>query len=249
MPPSPPYGIVLRTTNGGTDWFTQVSDHSMKLGINFIDSNIGWWVGQGGYIYKTTDGGNNWIFQLGPSTSSDWLYDLHFINENIGYAVGVCGRILRTTNAGNEWIIQPSGTNQTILGVYFTDENYGTAVGGDGIILRTTNGGGGIMFLEEQNDIHNEFELFQNYPNPFNPVTKIKFSIPSITLRRAQSDIKVSLQVYDVLGNEIATLLNEEKPTGEYEVGFNGANLPSGIYFFRLKAEEFVETMKMVLLK
>ncbi|MCU0406885.1 MAG: hypothetical protein MUE64_07945, partial [Ignavibacteriaceae bacterium] len=71
--------------------------------------------------------------------------------------------------------------------------------------------------------VHNDgneirFELYQNYPNPFNPSTKIKYSIPSITLRQAQSDIHVSLKVFDVLGNEIETLVNEEKPVGTYEV-------------------------------
>jgi hypothetical protein len=93
------------------------------------------------------------------------------------------------------------------------------------------------------------FILQQNYPNPFNPSTKIKYSIPSVTLRRAQSDFFVSLKVYDVLGNEVATLVNEEKPVGNYEVEFNSATLPSGIYFYQLKAGEFISTKKMLLLK
>ena len=95
----------------------------------------------------------------------------------------------------------------------------------------------------------NEFSLSQNYPNPFNPVTKIKYNIPSVTLRQAQSDIKVTLKVYDILGREVATLVNEEKPAGEYEVEFNGIGLPSGIYFYQLKAGEYSETRKMILIK
>lgn len=95
----------------------------------------------------------------------------------------------------------------------------------------------------------NEFSLSQNYPYPFNPITKIKYSIPSVTLRQAQSDILVALIVYDILGREVATLVNEEKPAGEYEVEFNGNNLPSGIYFYQLKASQFSETRKMVLLR
>ncbi len=94
-----------------------------------------------------------------------------------------------------------------------------------------------------------EFMLYQNFPNPFNPVTKLKYSIPSVTLRQAQSDIRVTLIVYDILGREVTTLVNEEKPIGEYEVEFNAANLPSGIYFYQLKAGGFVETKKMILLK
>jgi hypothetical protein len=99
-----------------------------------------------------------------------------------------------------------------------------------------------------------DYYLFQNYPNPFNPSTKIKFQIPSITLLQSQSDNLVTLKVYDVLGNEIATLVNEEKQPGIYEVEFSlnsdgGRNLSSGIYFYQLKSGNFVETKKMLLLK
>ena len=87
------------------------------------------------------------------------------------------------------------------------------------------------------------FRLIQNYPNPFNPTAKIKHSIP-VGTRRA-----VSLQIYDVLGNEIATLINEDKPAGNYEVEWNASSLPRGIYFYRLQAGEFVKTKKMLLLK
>ncbi len=95
------------------------------------------------------------------------------------------------------------------------------------------------------------FNLQQNYPNPFNPSTKIKFTIPSVG---AYYNTPVTLKVYDVLGNEIATLVNEEKPAGTYEVEFNGRGLihqtlPSGIYFYQLRAGNFVDTKKMILLK
>jgi hypothetical protein len=85
------------------------------------------------------------------------------------------------------------------------------------------------------------FNLSQNYPNPFNPSTKIKYQIPELSF--------VTLKVYDVLGNEVAALVNEEKPVGSYELEFNATSLPSGIYFYRLQAGSFVETKKMVLLK
>jgi hypothetical protein len=86
-----------------------------------------------------------------------------------------------------------------------------------------------------------DFELFQNYPNPFNPVTSIKYTIPSAQY--------VSLKVFDVLGNEVATLVSEVRPAGSYEIMFNATNLPSGVYFYRLQAGPFVETKKMILLK
>ncbi len=103
--------------------------------------------------------------------------------------------------------------------------------------------------VEDDGKIPKTFSLSQNYPNPFNPSTKIKFTIPSVTLRQAQSDNWVTLKVYDVLGNEIATLVNEEKQPGTYEVEFDGATLPSGIYFYQFKAGQFSETKKMILLK
>jgi cell wall-associated NlpC family hydrolase len=85
------------------------------------------------------------------------------------------------------------------------------------------------------------FSLSQNYPNPFNPSTSISFSLA----RTSQATLKV----FDVLGKEIAVLVNEEKPAGKYKVSFNAANLPSGIYFYNLRAENFTETKKFILLK
>ena len=94
-----------------------------------------------------------------------------------------------------------------------------------------------------------EYSLSQNFPNPFNPATKIKYSIPSVTLRQAQSDIHVTLKVYDMLGNEVATLVNEEKQPGMYEVEFNGKNFSSGVYICQLRTENYLKTIKMLLLK
>jgi hypothetical protein len=91
------------------------------------------------------------------------------------------------------------------------------------------------------------FYLGQNYPNPFNPHTKIKFNIP-VTLSEAETSL-VILKVYDVLGNEITTLVNEEKITGNYEVEIDGTGLPSGVYFYQLKTGNYSETKKMVLLR
>jgi hypothetical protein len=85
------------------------------------------------------------------------------------------------------------------------------------------------------------FSSEQNFPNPFNPTTTITYQIPEISF--------VTLKVYDVLGKEITTLVNEEKPAGNYVVEFNAINLPSGIYFCRINAGNFVETKKMVLMK
>jgi hypothetical protein len=85
------------------------------------------------------------------------------------------------------------------------------------------------------------YSLSQNYPNPFNPVTKINFAIPKSGL--------VTLKVYDILGREVMTLVNEMKTAGNYTVDFNGANLSSGAYFYRLKSGEFIDTKRMMLIK
>jgi hypothetical protein len=93
-----------------------------------------------------------------------------------------------------------------------------------------------------------QFSLEQNYPNPFNPSTTIRYSIPA-SLNPSKGGTLVTLNVYDVLGNEVATLVNEEKPAGSYEVNFNAAELPSGVYFYELKAGSFTQTKKLILLR
>ena len=87
----------------------------------------------------------------------------------------------------------------------------------------------------------NSYFLEQNFPNPFNPSTKIEYSIPQLS--------NVVMKVFDVLGNEIETLVSEEKPTGAYELNWNAQQMPSGIYFYQLRAGSFIETKKMILLK
>lgn len=86
-----------------------------------------------------------------------------------------------------------------------------------------------------------EYFLGQNYPNPFNPSTQFEFALPK------KSNIK--LKIFDALGNEIANLINESKPAGNYQGSFNAVGLPSGIYFYRLETEGFSETRKMLLIK
>jgi hypothetical protein len=91
------------------------------------------------------------------------------------------------------------------------------------------------------NKILTVFSLNQNYPNPFNPATTISFTLPSKSF--------VSLKVFDLLGREVATLVNEQKSAGTYTQKWNAANVSSGIYFYRLQADKFTETKKLLLLK
>ncbi len=94
---------------------------------------------------------------------------------------------------------------------------------------------------EEVNTTVNNYSLFQNYPNPFNPSTTIRWQQPEAGV--------VTLKIYDVLGNEVAMLINEDKPVGEYEIEFNGNNISSGVYFYQIKSAYFNQTKKMILLK
>jgi hypothetical protein len=95
--------------------------------------------------------------------------------------------------------------------------------------------------------IPSAYSLSQNYPNPFNPNTKIKFDIQKSVVSSQYS--VVTLKVFDILGKEVVTLVNEKLNPGTYEVTFDGSNYASGIYFYQLKAGEFIETKKLVLLK
>jgi Secretion system C-terminal sorting domain len=95
--------------------------------------------------------------------------------------------------------------------------------------------------VENLNNVPNNFYLGQNYPNPFNPSTTISFSIP-------EEDF-VSLKVFNSLGEEVATLVNEIKPSGKYSVSFDASNLTSGVYFYKIKAGKFIGTKKMILIK
>jgi hypothetical protein len=90
-------------------------------------------------------------------------------------------------------------------------------------------------------EIPKQFELYQNFPNPFNPATKIRYSIAKEGL--------VTLKIYNVIGEEVVTLVKEERSAGVYEINFNAASLPSGVYFYQVKAGDFIQTKKMILLK
>ena len=177
-----------------------------------------------------------------PDYEFDFI-DVVFITNSIITVLGGDGQVLYwTTDGGINWTLRPFGTAQYLNCLFFIDELTGWAVGDNGTILHTTNGG--VTFIEEEENNFTqpkEFLLLQNYPNPFNPNTIIKYSIPKSS--------QVSLKIFNTLGEKIETLVDEEKPAGTYELNWNAANLPSGVYFYRLQAGDFVQTRKMILLK
>ena len=103
--------------------------------------------------------------------------------------------------------------------------------------------------VESSEPVVSRFYLEQNYPNPFNPSTKIKFTIPNVIASETKQSQLVTLKVYDLFGKEVTTLINEEKPAGNYEIIFNAARLTSGVYFYKLQAGDLIQTKKMVLMK
>jgi len=189
-------------------------------------------------IYKSNNCGVSWNEQI--SGTNKHIYNSYFLDSSTGFAVGDSGLILRTSNGGINWTVQNSNTTKKLFDVHFTNHNVGIIAGEDGTILTTTTGG--LTFVNSNSVfIPDGYYLSQNYPNPFNPVTNLEFGISNLGF--------VSLKVYDALGKEVKTLINESRSAGNYKVEFDGSDLPSGIYFYKLEAGDFTETKRMTLLK
>ncbi len=222
--------------------------------IYFKYPSLIWSVGENGYIVYSSDNGENWTEQNNPDLLNRSLNDVFFsqiYNWGLGWAVGDQGLILKTTNFGTNWQIESEGTTinnlKRIKFCHWADFWGGSF--GPGIIVgehKTVLINPIVVSIEDNPIAVEKFHLSQNYPNPFNPSTKIKFEIPG---QARDDNALVTLKVYDVLGNEITTLVNEDKPAGEYEVEFDGRDLTSGIYFYQLQAGALVKTKKMILLK
>ena len=108
---------------------------------------------------------------------------------------------------------------------------------------------GGLASFEPPELQSTRFTLYQNYPNPFNPTTKIRYTLTPSLSQRERVSVIVTLKVFDMLGREVATLANEEKPPGTYEVMWDASKVASGVYFYRMEAGGFVQTKKLLLLR
>lgn len=241
---------IIKTTNGGQNWFTQnTSVISTPLySVMFANENTGWAVAGylgGETIIKTTDGGQNWFSQSSGDTR--YLRDCYVIDSLRSVAVGQGGKIIATTNGGDNWNVITTGSSVELWAVDFTSDSIGYAIGSNAV-LKTTNGGL-TFYTENSNQIPDMFLLEQNYPNPFNSVTSIKFKVASTSPYPLLRGTPVSLKVYNLLGREVAVLVNGYLQLGTYQVNFNAENLTSGIYFYRLETDSFSETKKLVLMK
>jgi photosystem II stability/assembly factor-like uncharacterized protein len=240
-------GILYKTTNGGINWietyikhlytFTDISFFNASIGILQCYSDSFANVNNNSRYLKTTNSGINWFTIY---YGNDKRSNSYFLNEYTGWSCG--NNITKTSNGGYNWFSQASYQLNMVI---FRDSLNGYAVGGGGTILKTTTGG--VMFVNKiSKNIPENFSLYQNYPNPFNPTTKIKFEISS-EVKREMSNVR--LLILDITGREIETLVNEQLNPGTYEVTFDGSNLPSGLYFYKLVAGNFIATKKLILLK
>jgi len=234
---------IVHTTDGGQTYEIQTNptDPDIKLNcVSFATSQQGVAVGLAGTILYTSDGGQNW--EIRPYSSNRWQ-SVFLTQSGKAWAVGANGNIGYSTDWGYTWTTQESGVSSELREVFFINDNEGWIVGGGtgypGVILHTTNGG--VVTNINQTNIVREFELHQNYPNPFNPNTIIRYQVPERSF--------VTLKVFDVLGNEVTTLVNEELSAGKHETVFDASQLSSGLYFYQLKAGNFTETKKMILIK
>jgi len=266
------FGYIIKTDTEGDTLWTKTFPHLNDCDLNSIQQTT-----DGGYIVagwtnSTSVPGSVLLIKM--NASGDTLWTKTFGDSgyhSCGYSVQqttdggyiICGYTeLWVTGNCDVWLfkIDDSGDSLWVKTFGRSDEDIGNSVhqtsDGGYIICGSTDAFGVgnrevwlIKTSSDPNDVENEnqlsipdnYILSQNYPNPFNPITTIKYQIPELSF--------VTLKVFDVLGSEIITLVNEEKPVGTYEITWNAAGLPSGIYFYQLKAGPFVETKKMMLMK
>ncbi len=251
-------GGIYRTNDGGTNWervfsLRQQIGYSLILRQVFFSTPDSGWVvggiGGGTVIVSTTDGGDTWQYTLDFFFS--YPYGLWFSDSKNGWVAGgaLAGtRIARTSDGGLTWDVQPHGLGTqsiSLNSVYMFDSQEGWIVGEDGTILKTMNGGVTLV-AAEGNILPEFFQLHQNYPNPLNPSTTIRYEVPSRS--------HVILKIYNLLGQEVSTLIDEEKSPGRFTVQWDarnrfGQHVSSGVYLYRLVAGDFVQARKMLLLR
>jgi len=204
------------------------------LGVGGDFEDLGFGVG----MMRTSDGGALWQFEYIGISGVAW--DIDFRNDQEAWSpLGGQQKLIYSLDTGLTWTSVLTPDSAIIFKMIFSDSLHGFGVGIDGAIIKYKPNISSVQ--NEEKFIPERIVLEQNYPNPFNPMTKIEFQISSSEF--------VSLKVYDVLGSEVANLMNQELEAGGYEINFHAEKLAGGIYFYTLSAFDFVVSKKMVLLR
>ncbi|HMN24571.1 MAG TPA: T9SS type A sorting domain-containing protein [Ignavibacteriaceae bacterium] len=234
------YGKVFYSDNDGSSWNSTsnglVSSTPSAFAINNQNEVFLSTLGYG--IYKSTDNGINWANKTGAS----WEYSSLIINTDGSMYAGTKGNyVYCSLNNGDNWELVKSGMGEDKYVLSLLTNSTGYLFAGMDYYGLYKSVNKVVTDVEDVDEIPMEFSLQQNYPNPFNPSTKISWQSPVGNHQ--------TLKVYDILGNEVATLVNEYRSAGRYEIEFNPLKLSSGIYFYTLRTGNFVQTKKMILLK
>ncbi len=231
-------GFIVNSSDFGLSWHLIDTDDELDK-VVVKGENTGY-ILSSKRIYRTTDSGNIWKIRLSASTN-EGFYQFAFLDSLTG--IVAAGSVFKNTYDGAQ-----SWTSQDYRIPLPGVQNMEFNAKGD---LFITGGGSMIMVPASNNDspnndnrvtqINNSYRLFNAFPNPFNNTTKIRYQVPDNSL--------VVIKIYNALGEELEVLVSEEKSAGTFDVGFNATNLSSGIYFYQIRAGNFVDTKKMILLK
>jgi spore coat protein CotH/photosystem II stability/assembly factor-like uncharacterized protein len=229
---------TLATTDGGTLWTFHAPALNVPIrALTTLDSTLAWAAGDRGRVF-TSVGGASW--QPIPTPGARTLRALARLDNEDLYAAGDGGAIWFTDDNGATWYAQYSADSHDLYALCFTDSARGYAAGSGGTVLGTTSPGT-LTEVRDGSTAPSAFRLAQNYPNPFNPETRIEFQLPFAG--------PVSLVVYDLLGREVATLVDDVLQAGPHAVPWNAARFSTGVYFYRLHAGAFTQTRKLLLMR
>jgi photosystem II stability/assembly factor-like uncharacterized protein len=242
-------GCIWRSSDFGNTWairdtsVERIWDLDYRDSLSIMGPGSEFEVG-GPFIVRSTDGGITWNFKyvIGYWGLANALS--YRTPDNIWMSLGNAEKWAVSNDNGFSWDLIQVADSQVINDIQFISDRFGWAVGTNGLIYKYNSSEIGIKKFDQH--FPKQFFLSQNYPNPFNPTTKIRFSIPPSKWVRGMD---VKLIIYDVLGKEVATLVNQQLKPGTYEVVWNASNYPSGVYFYKYITESFTESKRMVLVK
>lgn len=236
--PAPMLGtLVMHSTNNGATWITDSTNESSVNWTGMVLMRPMTMVAVSGYrVTKvSTTGGGNAIHYIQPRR----IYSPGKSGDTAIYAGSDSGYIAYSENLGVTFNYTKLNTNAAIKWLQFSKQGDGYAFAEDGSFYSTVKLKFAPVGIDESAlNLPATFSLSQNYPNPFNPETVIRYALPVAGYARGV--------VYDILGREVATLLNGEMPAGEHELRFDAAGLASGVYIFRLEAGKYSSAIKMV---